>query len=566
MTYLKALKLYPKDEIKRKEYIKNTFVRTICSLPYIISTPELDIKKQSLTYVFEHIKDALVDIIAMFAEPDDGNILKTKKWNDFGYRKKLFDVLLTFEYKPIMIWIFLHFNYFKIDNLEMQRKQLLENIDMFSKYLPYSHYFKNISELLQENSLNPLFSISYQNRNNKQILESYSKMLRKICPDLNYNGVKENRKKNPLPKICFFSEYLTTESSVLRDRIGIISQLPKNKFDVYYMSFTSPEKITGHISKTLYNLLKDKYLQAPNNICDARSFIADQNFDIIIYCELGMLMKPLYLSYARLAPVQITTWGHSETSGIDTIDYYVSSKYFEIDEVSAQNHYSEKLILMNSLSTYYYTPTKLLLPLNHEFKTRKDFNYDDKMNIYGCIQSSFKISEEFEKIIANIIKGDPNARILMSLNKPFCRSQIIRIKNLLGDNDFKKLFFLPSLDIITYMNLIKLSDVIIDPYPFGGCNTSMEAFDFNIPVVTMPTKFINGRFTFGMYKKMGFIDMVADSVETYVRIAIKAGTDKKWRETIVDKIKKNKHLLFQEKASVIDWSNFLETVYEHKLF
>jgi hypothetical protein len=88
-----------------------------------------------------------------------------------------------------MIWIFLHFNYYKIDNLEYQRKQLLENIEMFTKYFPETQYFRNISDLLRENPLNPLFSISYQNRNNKQILENYSKMLRKICPDLNYNGV-----------------------------------------------------------------------------------------------------------------------------------------------------------------------------------------------------------------------------------------------------------------------------------------------------------------------------------------------------------------------------------------
>ena len=560
MTYLKAQQLFPKDESKKKEYIKNTFIKTIVNLPYVVRTQELDIKKQSMTYVFEHIKDSIIDIIAMFVAPEDGNFLKTKKWNDYGYRKKLFDTLLFFEYKPIMVWIFLHFNYFKIDNLEQQRKQLLENIEMFTKYLPESQYFRNISDLLRENPLNPLFSISYQNRNNKQILENYSKMLRKICPDLNYNGVKPNREKNALPKVCFFSEYLTMESSVLRDRLGIISQLPKNRFDVYYMSFTSPDKINGHISKTLYNLLKDKYLQAPDDIIKARAFIAEQNFDIIIYCELGMLMRPLYLSYARLAPVQITTWGHSETSGIDTIDYYVSSKYFEIDETNAQNHYSEKLILMNSLSTYYYTPTKLLLPSNYEFKTRKDFNYTDDINIYGCIQSSFKISEEFEKIIAGIIKTDPKAQILMSLNKPFCRSQIMRIINLIGNQNFKKLSFLPGLDIITYMNLIKISDVIIDPYPFGGCNTSMEAFDLNIPVITMPTKFINGRFTFGMYKKMGFIDMVADSSDSYIKIATKTAMDKKWRETIVEKIKKNKHLLFQEKASVIDWSNFLESV------
>ena len=38
-------------------------------------------------------------------------------------------------------------------------------------------------------------------------------------------------------------------------------------------------------------------------------------------------MSPItyFLAYARLAPIQITSWGQTETTGIDTIDYFLSS-------------------------------------------------------------------------------------------------------------------------------------------------------------------------------------------------------------------------------------------------
>jgi predicted O-linked N-acetylglucosamine transferase (SPINDLY family) len=567
--YLKAQQQYPNDSILRRKFLNDNFKIIILNIKKIIKCFEIDIKTQSMTYVFEHIKDSVVSIISLFVSPDDKVILDKKQWNDLKYRRKIFDVLVELEYKPIMIWIFFHFNYFKLDNLDQQRTMLMENIDMFYKNFPKSLYFKDINELFTScPSSNPLFSISYQNRNNKTILENYSKLLRKICPDLNYNGVGNrfldiNSKGNKI-KVCFFSEFLTMDSSVLRDRIGIITKLPRDKFEVYYMGFTPGEKIKGTISKTFYDMLKQNYIMLPSNIVEARKFIEKQKFDIIVYCELGMLMNPLYLAYARLAPIQITTWGHSETSGIDTIDYYVSSKYFEIEESQLQNHYSEKLCLMDSLSTYYYPPSKLLLPDNYVFQTRKDFNLDDSMNIYGCIQSSFKISEDFEKIMDGILKTDPKARILMSYNKPFCKSQAERMTKRMGVEGFKRLLFLPGLEIIKYMNLIKLMDVMIDPYPFGGCNTSMEAFDLNVPVVTMPTKYLNGRFTFGMYKKMGFVDMVADSPQNYIKIAVKTANDRVWRETIKEKINKNKHLLFQEKASINDWSNLLSDLYQQK--
>jgi protein O-GlcNAc transferase len=564
--YAKALELYPNDQLMRKKCLIENFKIIMLNIKNLIKCYEMDINQNSMTYVFEHIKDAVISLIVLFVNEEDKLFLEKKLWDDVKYRRKLFDILVEFEYKPIMIWLFFHSNYYKVENLDNQRKILLENMEMFYKYFPKELYFQDIDELLACCPLsNPLFSISYQNRNNKVILETYCKLLRKICPDLTYGNNKRLINNGNKIRVCFFSDFLTVDSSVLRDRIGIITQLPSDKFDVFYMGFNKGDSIKGLMSKTFYNMLKNKYIELPEKLVDARQFIEQKKFDILVYCELGMLMKPIYLAYARLAPIQVTTWGHSETSGIDTIDYYVTSKYFEVDETQLQSHYSEKVHLMNSLSTYYYPPSKILIPDNYKFKSRKDFDLDPSVNIYGCIQSSFKISEDFEKILDGILRADPKARILLSYYKPFCKSQIERMIKKFGNDNFNRLIFLPGMEITTYINMIKIMDVMIDPYPFGGCNTSMEAFDLDVPVVTMPTKYLNGRFTFGMYKKMGFIDLVADSPQNYINMAVKVANDKQWRNVIIEKIKKNKNVLFQEKASVNDWGSFLLSVYSSNL-
>ena len=56
--------------------------------------------------------------------------------------------------------------------------------------------------------------------------------------------------------------------------------------------------------------------------------ILEEDFDIIIYPEIGMCQQTRFISFSRLAPIQINTWGHSDTSGLPNIDYFVSSKYF----------------------------------------------------------------------------------------------------------------------------------------------------------------------------------------------------------------------------------------------
>jgi predicted O-linked N-acetylglucosamine transferase (SPINDLY family) len=563
--YILALDKYPNDPVAMKKYLRETYEKVMMNMKKYVVCREISILN-SMTYIFEHIKNAVIDITASFCDEDNRIYIESKNWDDIKYRKKLFDVLIDLEYKPIMIWLFFHTNYYHLENIDQQRKNLMENIELFYKFYPKKLNYATINDIYNACSKsNPLFSISYQNRNNRVILENYSKLLRKICPDLNYNGVQANRPVNKKIRVCFFSEFLTIDSSVLRDRIGIITQLPKDKFEIYYMSFNTPNEIKGYVSKFLFNSMKNSYVQLSEDLVEARTHINRYNFDIIVYCEIGMVMRSIYLAHSRLAPVQVTTWGHSETSGISTMDYFVSSKYFEIDKSKAQNHYSEQLYLMNSLSTYYFPPSKLLLPPRHKFQTRDELKLDSNAHLYGCIQSSFKISEDFEKILTGILKMDPMGYILMSLGKPFCNSQIQRMQSKMGDADFKRLIWMPPMPIQNYLNIIKLVDVMLDPYPFGGCNTSFEAFDFNIPVVTMPTKYLNGRFTFGMYKKMGFVDLVADSPQNYIKLAVRCATDKKWCETIQEKINRNKILLFQEQEAVKEWSEFLEFTYYEKV-
>ena len=50
----------------------------------------------------------------------------------------------------------------------------------------------------------------------------------------------------------------------------------------------------------------------------------------------------IQLASMRLAPIQLCSFGHPETSGLRTIDYYISSELLETTE--SQSFYSEKLI------------------------------------------------------------------------------------------------------------------------------------------------------------------------------------------------------------------------------
>ena len=159
----------------------------------------------------------------------------------------------------------------------------------------------------------------------------------------------------------------------------------------------------------------------------------------------------------------------------------------------------------------------------------------------------------------NILEKDKDGIIVlikMNLGLYIQDTLIKRLEQTLGSNMTRVHFIEWQKSERDFYKLLSIADVIIDPYPFGGCNTSFSAFSMGIPIVTMPANFINGRFTHGLYRKMNILDLVANNNEEYVSLAVKCATDKTFRKQISTKILDNIHLIFNEIDSVNTWINF----------
>jgi predicted O-linked N-acetylglucosamine transferase (SPINDLY family) len=110
-----------------------------------------------------------------------------------------------------------------------------------------------------------------------------------------------------------------------------------------------------------------------------------------------------------------------------------------------------------------------------------------------------------------------------------------------------------------WLNLVSICHVMLDPFPFGGCNTSLEAFDFGIPVVCRPSNVINGRFTRGFYEIIG-IDLnlcCADSSDEYVEKVLRLLNDDFYYAGVSQSILKGKSRLFENPETVADYQNML---------
>src|SRR5439155_5194647 len=121
-----------------------------------------------------------------------------------------------------------------------------------------------------------------------------------------------------------------------------------------------------------------------------------------------------------------------------------------------------------------------------------------------------------------------------------------------------RLRFIPRVRREEFRALHQMCDVTLAPFPFGAGDTSLEALALGVPVVTMPTQFLRGRFTHAMYRAMGMMDCVAENVTEYVEIAVKLANDLTWRKDVNQRILDTNGVLFENSAGVTELAEFLD--------
>jgi predicted O-linked N-acetylglucosamine transferase (SPINDLY family) len=242
-----------------------------------------------------------------------------------------------------------------------------------------------------------------------------------------------------------------------------------------------------------------------------------------------------------LAPVQLTSFGHPDTTGIPNMDYFVSSENYETGD--AQQHYSERLVTLPNAGTlaYYHRPTPPDVA-----PARERFGLSAADRIYLCPQSLFKIHPEMDDIFLGILEKDESAKIvLIEMVQKELRTALEQRMQKTLRGYMQRVSFVESLPYDQFLGLIQCADVMLDTLHFNGQNTSLEAFSLGTPVVTMPGQLQRERHTYGMYRAMNFMGLVAATKSEYVEKAVHIATDPEFRRHCKNRIAESCGVLFE---------------------
>ena len=285
-------------------------------------------------------------------------------------------------------------------------------------------------------------------------------------------------------------------------------------------------------------------------------YLLNRAFDVLLYPEIGMDGMSLQLASLRLAPVQLASWGHPETTGLPTIDYYISADDFE--PLGAEAFYRERLVKLPGLGCIYE-------PHNMAFDASAvDASLDRSCVLLLCPGTPYKYDPRHDAAFLEIARRIPEGRLV------FCHDAVSDVSTMVqkrleaafagaGMEFDEHVLFVPHQSRAGFFGLMQLADLCLDTIGFSGFNTAMQAVECGLPVVGYEGRFMRGRFASGILRHMGLSELVATTETQYVELVAKLARDVAYLQRVRARIADAGPGLFGNLSPLQAFEDFLES-------
>jgi predicted O-linked N-acetylglucosamine transferase (SPINDLY family) len=291
----------------------------------------------------------------------------------------------------------------------------------------------------------------------------------------------------------------------------------------------------------------DRCEAEPRTLPEWARLIGEQELDAVIFPEIGLDRNTLALASLRLAPRQFAAWGHPETTGLPTIDAFLSADAFEPHDADA--HYSERLVRLPNLGVY-YRPYRLE-PEALDFAA---FGIPPGGCVFVCPGAPFKYRAEDDALLVQIAQRLVRCTFVFFTHE---RQELsIKLRTRLSAAftaaglDSGLLSFIPWQPRAAFLGLLKHADVYLDTIGFSGFNTLMHAVETGLPCVAYDGRFMRGRLGSGILRRLQLPELIAADKAAYVDLAVRLGEDHGYRAQMSQRLRTAAPLAYEDLSAV----------------
>lgn len=393
------------------------------------------------------------------------------------------------------------------------------------------------------------FFLAYQGNNDVQLQHQYGQFLHQVMA-ANYPEWIEKPSMPPVGdshriKIGFLSSFLCGWSGTVLF-LNWLKFINREEFEIY--SYHIGDQVDGFTE--LFQTYSTNFHHISANLETVCQQVIDDRLHLLIFPELGMDATTLCIAGLRLAPIQCMAWGQPVTSGLPTIDYFLSSEMME--PANGQEHYTETLVRLPGVGISYPA-----IEVTNPQRDRASFGLREDAIVYISSQAPYKYLPQHDYIYASIARQVPNAQF-MFLRAGIPQERLEQAFAAAGLKSQDYCVFSPVLPRNDYFDLLSVADIYLDTLDWSGGNTTLDAISCHLPIVTCPGELMRGRHTYGFLQAMGVTDTIAADPAQYIALAIRLATDLQWRNSIREAMKRSASGLFDNPEATRNLEAFLK--------
>jgi predicted O-linked N-acetylglucosamine transferase (SPINDLY family) len=242
----------------------------------------------------------------------------------------------------------------------------------------------------------------------------------------------------------------------------------------------------------------------------AADLIRADEIDILIDLAVHTEGNRLPLFVRKPAPIQMTWLGYCSTTGLSAINHRISDAFADPTDADLA-YYTEKTIRLPG-AQFCYPPPHDSPPISPLPAATAGFV------TFGCLNNFTKCSGAAIAAWIQILQTVPKSRFILHARPGRHLESLAARFHSAGISD-DRVEFVPQLLTARYLQTWSRIDIALDPFPYNGGITSCDALWMGIPVVTILGKTAVGRMGSCVLNNMKFPELVARSIEEYIRLA-----------------------------------------------
>jgi predicted O-linked N-acetylglucosamine transferase (SPINDLY family) len=295
--------------------------------------------------------------------------------------------------------------------------------------------------------------------------------------------------------------------------VPLLSSHDHRQFEIFcYAHVARPDALTGRL-RGYADVWRNIVGHSDAQIADT---VRDDRIDILVDLKLHTADNRLQLFARKPAPVQVTWLGYPGTTGLSTVDYRLTDPYLDPPGLFDAYYTEESLRLPDTFWCYD--------PLTDGPSINALPALESGALTFGCLNNFCKVNDGCLALWARVLRDVPHSRLLLQAPRGPARDKVLarlhREGIAAGRVQFADKHARPE-----YLKLYQHIDLCLDPLPYNGHTTSLDAFWMGVPTVTMVGETAVGRAGWSQLCNLDLKELAAETPDEYVTLAAKLAAD-----------------------------------------